>query len=189
MQRRHFFEMSAMAAIGSAVMPSEAQTQQSARNAKITEMKPMAGGIVPADQIRACNLGLGEVRIIVDVKRSRGTWWMAQARLDPGFMTTLHVHAQADEQFYVVEGVLSFYMDGKNGTMSRLANWPWYRVERRTRRETPALSQCALSEQGIPLASISGSLPSTSFENDCRPQTRGFAAKWKEFPSRMTCRR
>jgi mannose-6-phosphate isomerase-like protein (cupin superfamily) len=69
--------------------------------------------VVTAKEARVYSQGLGEARILVDGERSGGAWWLGEFREDPGFMTALHFHYQQDEQFFVLEGVLSVYVDGK----------------------------------------------------------------------------
>lgn len=69
--------------------------------------------IIKPDQARVYSQGLGEARILVDGERSGGAWWLGQFREAPGFRTSLHLHHQADEQFFVLDGVLSVYLDGK----------------------------------------------------------------------------
>jgi mannose-6-phosphate isomerase-like protein (cupin superfamily) len=69
--------------------------------------------IVRPDQARVYSQGLGEAHILVDGKDSGGAWWLGQFREDPGFMTSLHFHYQMDEQFFVLDGVLSLHLDGK----------------------------------------------------------------------------
>lgn len=68
--------------------------------------------IVTPNQARVYSQGLGEARILVDGELSGGAWWLGQFREDPGFMTSVHLHPQADEEFFVLEGVLSVYLDG-----------------------------------------------------------------------------
>ena len=69
--------------------------------------------IVTPNEARVYSQGLGEAHILVDGERSAGAWWLGEFREDPGFMTALHFHYQQDEQFFVLEGVLSVYVDGK----------------------------------------------------------------------------
>lgn len=69
--------------------------------------------IVTPDQAHIYSHGLGEARILVDGGRSGGTWWLGQFREDPGFMTSLHLHPQTTEYFFVLDGVLSVFIDGK----------------------------------------------------------------------------
>ena len=69
--------------------------------------------IVKPNEARVYSQGLGEARILVDGERSGGAWWLGEFREDPGFMTALHFHYRQDEQFFVLEGVLSVYIDGK----------------------------------------------------------------------------
>ena len=67
--------------------------------------------IVPADQARVYNLRLGEARILVDGKQSGGALWMGVFRLEPGFLTPVHKHVPMDEHFFVLNGVLSLFLD------------------------------------------------------------------------------
>jgi mannose-6-phosphate isomerase-like protein (cupin superfamily) len=69
--------------------------------------------IVRPDQAHVYTMGRGEARILVDAERSGGTWWLGQFREDPGYTTGLHFHHQTDEQFFVLDGVLSVYLDGR----------------------------------------------------------------------------
>lgn len=114
MERRNFLQMCAVARMGTAAMSLEGQAAQSASELATADGKAkMTAGIIPAGQVRLYNMGLGQAHIIVDAERSGGAWWMGQFREDPGLMTTLHVHHHADEQFFVLDGVLSIYVDGK----------------------------------------------------------------------------
>jgi mannose-6-phosphate isomerase-like protein (cupin superfamily) len=65
------------------------------------------------DSARVYDTGHGEARILVGAERSGGAWWLGSLLSDSGRKTSLHVHFSADEQFYVLEGVLSLWMDGR----------------------------------------------------------------------------
>jgi mannose-6-phosphate isomerase-like protein (cupin superfamily) len=69
--------------------------------------------IIRPGQARIYSMGRGEARILVDAERSGGTWWLGEFREDPGYTTGLHFHPQTDEQFFVLEGVLSVYIEGQ----------------------------------------------------------------------------
>ncbi len=69
--------------------------------------------IVKPSEAHVYSQGLGEARILVDGERSGGAWWLGEFREDPGFMTALHFHYKQDEQFFILEGVLSVYVEGK----------------------------------------------------------------------------
>lgn len=69
--------------------------------------------IIRPDQARVYSQGLGEARIMVGGESTGGAWWMGQFREDPGFTTTLHLHPKGDEQVYILDGVLSVFLDGK----------------------------------------------------------------------------
>ena len=114
MERRDFLQLVAVAGMSAAGTPLKSQPVQSVSEVQMAEGKtPMNGAIIPAAQIRLYNMGLGQAHIIVNGERSGGAWWLGQFREDPGLMTSLHVHPHADEQFYVLDGVLSVYLDGK----------------------------------------------------------------------------
>jgi len=69
--------------------------------------------IITKDEVPAYSMyGLGEARLLMTGERSNGQWWLGHFREDPGFVTPLHMHPKTDEQFYVLEGVLSVFLDG-----------------------------------------------------------------------------
>lgn len=70
-------------------------------------------GILPSDNARVYDMGGGEARIIVGAEQSGGAFWLGTFRVDPGRLSWLHVHHSADEQFYVLEGVVSMWMDDR----------------------------------------------------------------------------
>jgi quercetin dioxygenase-like cupin family protein len=69
--------------------------------------------IVSSGSAPVYNMRLGEARILVDGQRSGGACWMGRFREDPGFMTPLHAHPGMGEYFFVLDGVLSVYLDGQ----------------------------------------------------------------------------
>ncbi len=69
--------------------------------------------VITADQARVYSLRLGEARILVDGELSRGAWWMGVFQLEPGFITPFHQHVQMDEHFFVLDGVLSLFLENK----------------------------------------------------------------------------
>jgi quercetin dioxygenase-like cupin family protein len=72
-----------------------------------------AAQVIAPGQARVYQLHLGEARILMDGARSAGEWWLATVRQDPGFVTPLHLHPQMAEHFYILDGALSLYLDGK----------------------------------------------------------------------------
>lgn len=58
-------------------------------------------------------MGRGEARLLVTGQQSQQAFFLGDFLEFPGFMTQLHRHPNTDEQFYVLEGVLSMYYDGK----------------------------------------------------------------------------
>ncbi len=69
--------------------------------------------VKPEDAHVYSMLGGGEARLLVTEENSDGACWMGSFREDPGFMTHLHYHPHTDEQIYVLDGVLSVYLQGK----------------------------------------------------------------------------
>ncbi len=69
--------------------------------------------IVRPTQARPCKYGLLDGQILVDGERSGGAWWLGRFCEYRGFMTPLHLHPEADEYFYVLDGVLSVFLDGQ----------------------------------------------------------------------------
>jgi mannose-6-phosphate isomerase-like protein (cupin superfamily) len=69
--------------------------------------------VVLPENARVCDIGRGEARIPVGTEESAGAWWPGSFSSEPGRKTSLHVHFSADEQFYVLEGVLSVWLDGR----------------------------------------------------------------------------
>jgi quercetin dioxygenase-like cupin family protein len=107
MHRRAFIKMSTLAAMAAStkeVMAMQSTYQQAA----VRQM------IVTSEEAEVYNmLGGGEARVLVTGEKSNGAWWMGRFREDPGFMTNLHYHPHTDEQVYVIDGVLSVYIDEK----------------------------------------------------------------------------
>jgi uncharacterized cupin superfamily protein len=57
-------------------------------------------------------MGGGEAHILVGAEQSSGAFWLGTFLVNAGRFSWLHVHHSADEQFYVLEGVVSMWMDG-----------------------------------------------------------------------------
>ena len=105
MDRRQFLEMSTVAAIAAPV--KEAIAMQS-----VKQQEPTSTMIVMPKEARVYNmLGGGEAHLLITGERTNGAWWVGRFREDPGFMTQLHYHPNTDEQVYVLDGVLSVYID------------------------------------------------------------------------------
>lgn len=109
MERRNFLQICSLAAIGSGAKPSAGLGSPS----PLAALAERSLRTTPADQLPTYSLGHGQGKIIVDTGLSDGAWWMGQFREDPGFMTSVHVHTRADEQFFVFDGVLSLYVGGE----------------------------------------------------------------------------
>jgi mannose-6-phosphate isomerase-like protein (cupin superfamily) len=108
MERRYFLALCAAAGVGlpnAAAAPSpQSGAPTAADGARLT--------IVTQQQAPALSMGLGEARIVISSERSNGAWWLGHFREDPGFRTGLHIHPIQDEHFYVLDGVLSVYLNG-----------------------------------------------------------------------------
>lgn len=55
----------------------------------------------------------GEARLLVTGEQSQGAFYLGDFKEFPGFLTPLHRHPKTDQQFYVLEGVLSMYLGGR----------------------------------------------------------------------------
>jgi quercetin dioxygenase-like cupin family protein len=76
------------------------------------EMMGRPAVIVPPGEAKVYSMmGGGEARVLLTGDNTAGECWMGYFREDPGFMTNLHYHPKTDEQVYVLEGVLSVYID------------------------------------------------------------------------------
>jgi quercetin dioxygenase-like cupin family protein len=107
MNRRQLMQNSAFAVIGLAAkeaMPMHAKDQRGAMSAMI---------VTPEEAKVYKMLGGGEAHLLATGENTNGGWFMGRFREDPGFMTHLHYHPNTDEQFYILEGVLSVYLDDK----------------------------------------------------------------------------
>ena len=107
MDRRHFLKISTFAAI--AAPATEAFAMHF-----IKQQEPGAAMIVTQEQAHVYSmLGGGEARLLATGETTNGAWFLGRFREDPGFMTHLHYHPNTDEQVYVLDGVLSVYIDEK----------------------------------------------------------------------------
>ena len=94
----------------------------------VTPGQPGSPMIVRPEEAQIYNmLGGGEAHLLLTGEKTNGAWFMGRFREDPGFMTHYHYHPNTDEQFYVLDGVLSIYVNqrwheigpGTLGTMPR----------------------------------------------------------------------
>jgi mannose-6-phosphate isomerase-like protein (cupin superfamily) len=102
-----------LAAAGSETSAKEREKEQSPQAAAILTHGWQGPGIFIAlpEQARIYSQGMGEAHILVGAEHSGGDFWLGQFREDPGFMTLLHLHPQMDEYFFVLQGVLSVFID------------------------------------------------------------------------------
>lgn len=69
---------------------------------------------VPPEQAKFYSMmGKGKARLLVTGEESEQAFFLGDFIEFPGFVTQLHRHPHTDEQFYVLEGVLSIYFDGE----------------------------------------------------------------------------
>lgn len=105
MDRRQFLEITTLAVM--AVPAKEAIAMQSTKQ---QESSP-AMIVTPEEAHVYSMLGGGEARLLLTGERTNGAGWMGRFREDPGFMTQLHYHPNSSEQVYILDGVLSVYVD------------------------------------------------------------------------------
>ncbi len=75
---------------------------------------PLSEARLPAARRRSGrHMAREEARILVGAEQSGGNWWLARVISEPARKTSLPVHLNADEQFYVLEGFLSVWWDGR----------------------------------------------------------------------------
>jgi quercetin dioxygenase-like cupin family protein len=119
MQRRHFVALSAFSAIATAIkaiaVPTKEINTMAAHSLDLSPapLHPLQMIVSPDDVPVYQMNGGGEARLLATAETTNGAWFMGRFREDPGFMTPLHVHPHTDEQVYVLEGVLSVYIDDK----------------------------------------------------------------------------
>lgn len=81
---------------------------------QMKQERPSPALIVRPEEAQVYSMfGGGEARILLTGEKTDGMCWSGLFREDPGFMTHLHHHPNTDEQVYVLDGVLSVYIDGK----------------------------------------------------------------------------
>src|SRR6185312_12346318 len=111
MDRRRFMELMSLAMAGAAA--GGAVGKANAEKAGISAERKAGALVVQPEEAEVYSLlGGGEARLLLTGERTGGAWWMGRFREDPGFMTSLHVHAKTEEQVYILEGVLSVYIEG-----------------------------------------------------------------------------
>jgi quercetin dioxygenase-like cupin family protein len=119
----------------------------------MNQLKPQKPLIITSDQARVYNVSFGEARILLDGERSGGACWMGEFRLDQGFVTPLHLHPKADEYLYVIDGVLSVYLDDE-----------WHDLEAGTLAVVPHSTQHAQCNAGKRPVRVLGSGNPAGFE-------------------------
>ncbi len=98
MNRREFAKLAALAPVAAAAPDLKGASAD----------KP---SILLPQSARVYDIGHGEARVLVGAEESGGAWWLASILSEPGRKTSLHVHFSADEHVYVLEGVLSAWVD------------------------------------------------------------------------------
>jgi quercetin dioxygenase-like cupin family protein len=79
-----------------------------------TKPAPTSATVITPEQAKVYSMmGRGEARLLVTGQQSEQAFFLGDFREFPGFLTQLHRHPNTDEQFYVLEGVLSMYFDGQ----------------------------------------------------------------------------
>jgi quercetin dioxygenase-like cupin family protein len=106
MDRRQFMEIS-----GLTVFPPLVRAEPALQPASARQLAAAPLVVAPDEAQVFAMAGGGEARLLATGENTGGTLWVGRFREDPGFMTTLHFHHRTDEQFYVLEGVLSLYIE------------------------------------------------------------------------------
>lgn len=107
MDRRDFLRVSAAATMALPLQETLAM-ENDAQKIGLSTM------VITPDQAQIYSLpGGGEARLMLTGENTGGGCFMGRFREDPGFMTQLHYHPHTDEQFYILEGVLSVYTNDK----------------------------------------------------------------------------
>jgi mannose-6-phosphate isomerase-like protein (cupin superfamily) len=104
--RRQFMELS-----GLTVLPPHLRAEPALQPAAAQPLTAPPVVITPDEAQVFAMAGGGEARLLATGENTGGALWVGRFREDPGFMTTLHFHHRTDEQFYVLEGVLSLYIE------------------------------------------------------------------------------
>ena len=83
-------------------------------------------GILTRNAGERYDLKLGTAIMKVTSAQTGGRWSMVDFTANPGLQTVLHRHRKTDETFYVLEGELTMYIDGKLSTLhyGDMANVP-----------------------------------------------------------------
>src|ERR1700756_2678064 len=110
MNRREFVRLAAAAPLTAAAPKQHEAPRMSANDSDTPATKPF---VVMPETARTYDIGHGEARILVGAEQTSGAWWLASLMSEPGRKTSLHVHYIADEQFYVLEGTLSVWMEDR----------------------------------------------------------------------------
>ena len=77
-----------------------------------TNPAPASAKVIAPEQAKVYSMmGRGEARLLVTGEQSEQAFFLGDFREFPGFLTQLHRHPNTYEQFYVLEGVLSMYVD------------------------------------------------------------------------------
>ena len=106
MDRRQFMEISGLTVFPPYLRDKMASQQTSAPQPAAAPL------VIGPDEARVYPMSAGgEARLLATGDNTGGTLWVGRFREDPGFMTTVHFHPRTDEQFYVLEGVLSLYVE------------------------------------------------------------------------------
>src|SRR6516164_8300897 len=74
-------------------------------------------GILTRNAGERYDLKLGTAIMKVTSAQTGGRWSMVDFTANPGLQTVLHRHRKTDETFYVLEGELTMYIDGKLSTL------------------------------------------------------------------------
>ncbi len=133
-------------------------------------MPPLPGFVKPSEG-RVVAVAGGAYRLILTGNETDGAFSLVEFVVPPGSGPPPHVHRREDETFYIIEGEMTFYVDGKaikapaGGTVRAVRDIPhWFRNEtdqpvRALTLISPAGFENFFLEVGTPLASMSQEPP------------------------------
>jgi quercetin dioxygenase-like cupin family protein len=70
-------------------------------------------GVLPNGEGPRYDLKFGTAVMKVTSDQTSGEWAMVDFTANPGMQTVLHVHRKTDETFFVIDGELAFWLEGK----------------------------------------------------------------------------
>jgi len=92
--------------------PSKAQTKQEQSMSEQDKNKPHIVALHPNDS-ESFEWDGGKIRFLASSEETGGRWAVLEVTERPGYKTPVHRHNLTEEEFYVMEGVLTIMVNGK----------------------------------------------------------------------------